>query len=160
MSNVVTNRTLAALDTVQGALGRGYMKTGDTREELLYAKNIEAKFEKKKTNFKVLGTLQDKHRAGGWSGSGSMNIYYCTSVFRQMAHKYATTGVDTYFDLVLENDDPGSNVGKQIILLKNVNIDDITLFMVDVDAEYLEEDVSFTFEGFEILQDFDPVAGE
>ena len=89
-----------------------------------------------------------------------MTIFYCTSLFRQMAQKYAKTGVDTYFDLVLENDDEGSNVGKQVVLLKNVNVDDITLFLVDADAEFLEEDISFTFEGFEILQDFAPVVGE
>ena len=156
----MNKRTLAALDTVRGALGKGYAKIGDSREELLYAKNIEANFEKQKSSFKALGTLQEKHRAGGWSGSGSMTIFYCTSIFRQMAHEYATTGVDTYFDLLLENDDEGSNVGKQVILLKNVNLDDITLFLVDVDAEFLEEDISFTFEGFEILQDFAPVVGE
>ena len=158
--NVVPNRTLAAIDIVRGALGRCYMTIDGNREEMLWTKNIETNIEKEKTSFRVLGTLNRKNRAGGWTGTGSMNIFYCTTVFRQMMYKYAKTGVDTYFDMVLENNDEGSNVGKQIILLKNVNIDDVVLFKIDVDADELDEDVNFTFEGFEILEDFAPVAGE
>ena len=156
----LNERTLQAIDTVHGALGRAYINIDGSREELLYAKNVDVNFEKTKIGINVLGTVVTKHRTGGWTGTGSMVIYYCTSLFRRLAHKYAKTGQDIYFEMVLENNDPGSNIGRQSILLKNVNLDDTSLFLIDVDAEVLEEDISFTYEDFEILEEFNPVAGE
>ncbi|MEM5780335.1 MAG: phage tail tube protein, partial [Bacillota bacterium] len=65
------------------------------------------------------------------------------------------TGVDAYFDLVVENDDPSSAAGKQVILLSGVNLDSTVLTKLDGDSDDpLEEDVDFTFEDFEILTGF------
>jgi len=156
----LNNKTLQALDTIRGAMGRCYMTVDGNREEMLYTRNVEANAEKEKIALRVMGTLTTKHRSGGWTGTGSMNIYYATSVFRRMMYKYAKTGVDTYFDMVLENNDEGSNIGRQVIMLKRVNIDSVVLFNVDTETEVLDEDVNFTFEDFEILEDFQPVVGE
>jgi len=156
----MSQRTLKAIDTVRGSLGKAYITINGNREELLYAKNIDIVMDKNKIEVPVLGSVVTKHRAGGWTGTGSMTIYYATSLFRQLMHQYSVTGEDTYFDMVLENSDAGSTLGRQVILLKNCNIDNISVFKVDVEAEYLDEDLDFTYEGWEILESFNPVVGE
>ena len=37
-----------------------------------------------------------------------MTIYYVTSLFRELMLDYIRSGKDTYFDLVVVNDDPNS----------------------------------------------------
>jgi len=156
----MSQKTLAALDTIFGALGRAYITVDGSREELLYAKNIEATVEKNKVELSVLGQTGKKHKAGGWNGTGSMTIYYCTTLFRDMMLKYMKTGVDTYFDLVIENMDPGSHIGRQTLLLKRCNLDNVILSKIDIEEEAMEEEVNFTFEDADLLNRFSPIIGE
>ncbi|EJW14720.1 phage XkdN-like protein [Paenibacillus alvei DSM 29] len=81
-----------------------------------------------------------------------MTIYYMTSMFRQMMLDYMNHGKDTYFDIQIINEDPTSSVGKQTIVLQGVNLDSMVIASLDTDAEALEEDIDFTFEGV-IMQD-------
>lgn len=158
--NVVAPRTLSAEDTVRGQLGRVFTVINGNREEMLEAKNIEARINKNKIEMRVMGTLTTKHRGAGWTGTGSMTVYYTTSHFRRMAEQYAKDGIDTYFDMYLYNDDEGSNIGQQIIHLKRVNLNDITIFLQNIEDDILEEDMDFTFEDFTILEDFRPIVGD
>jgi hypothetical protein len=74
--------------------------------------------------------------------------------------KYMKTGIDTYFDLQVTNEDPTSTVGKQTIVLKDCNLDEVSMAMFDVDTEVLEEDMSFTFDDVDLLDKFGkPVLG-
>ena len=52
-----------------------------------------------------------------------MTVYYVTSLFRQLMLQYMKDGVDTYFDIVVINDDPQSAFGSQSVVLKNCNLD-------------------------------------
>lgn len=77
-----------------------------------------------------------------------------TTEYRKMALKYAKTGVDTNFQMTITNEDPTSSIGAQTIVLYNVNIDSTDLAKLDVDAEVLDEEVAFTFDDFDILDEF------
>lgn len=146
--------TLNFKDTINGAEGRAYTTIDGNIELMFYLKKLEAKAEKKKTEGKTIGNRATQHKANGWNGTGSMTIYYITSKFREMMLDYIKTGRDVYFDIQIVNEDPTSDVGKQTIALKKVNIDSVVLAKIDVDAETLDEEVSFTFEGYEILDAF------
>lgn len=152
--------TLKAWDAINGAEGICYAVIDGNQEEMIYVKNIEAKIEKEKSEIKVLGQTGAKHKANGWKGSGSMNMYYVTSAFRKMMVEYIKTGKDTYFDLYIVNEDPSSEIGRQQIWLKQVNIDSIVIGKLDIDSTELDEDIEFTFNDVEILQEFDQVIGE
>lgn len=156
--------TLKAWDAINGAEGKVYADIEidgvKTREEMLYVKKVEAKVEKNKSEIKVLGQTGAKHKANGWKGSGSMTIYYATSLFRKLMLDYMKTGKDTYFTLYIENEDPSSEIGRQAIVLKQVNLDDVILAKVDVDSTELDEEISFTFNDADILNEFDAVVGE
>lgn len=52
-----------------------------------------------------------------------------------------------------------SRVGRQTVILKDCNIDGGVLTKFDANAEYLEEEMDFTFEDFEMPETFAPLAG-
>mgnify|MGYP000870971222 FL=1 len=148
-------KTLNAPDTISGKEGRAYAKINGNNEELFFAKAIEANIEKSKSEVKSIGKRMTGHKVTGLNGTGSMTMYYLTPLFRNLLAEYKKTGVDLYFDLVVENDDPTSPAGKQTVLLIGCNLDSTVLAKLDGDSDDpLEEDADFTFEDFDILTPF------
>jgi len=150
---------LKAGDVISGqeAVGRMTIKKSDGTsqvEDMLWAKKIEAKAEINKTPIRTLGKRGEQNKPAGWKGSGSMTIYYVTSLFRRMIMQYIKTGVPVYFDMLVTNDDPASSIGRQTVLLKNCSIDSAILTSIDVDADALDESVDFTFDDAELLEEF------
>lgn len=148
-------KTLNAPDTISGKEGRAYAKINGNNEELFFAKSVEANVDKNKSEVKSIGKRMTGHKVTGLNGTGSMTLYYLTPLFRSMIADYKKTGVDLYFDMVIENEDPQSSAGKQSILLMGCNIDSTVLAKLDGDSDDpLEEDTDFTFEDFAILTPF------
>ena len=146
---------LKSFDPISGKEGVAYAQINGNNEELFFAKTIEASVEKAKSEIKAIGRRMTGHKTTGMSGSGSMTLYYLTPLFRQMLKQYKDTGVDIYFDLVVENNDPSSSAGKQTVLLMDCNLDSVLLTKLDGDSDDpLEEDADFTFEDYDILQEF------
>lgn len=141
-------------DTISGQEGRAYATINKNVEEMFYVKTLEATIEKKKAEGKTLGRRGTQHKATGWSGTGSMTIYYITSLFRQQTLDYIKTGKDVYFDITIVNEDPSSSVGKQTVTLKNVNLNSVIIAKLDTESEMLDESIEFTFEDVEILDSF------
>lgn len=122
------------------------------------AKTIEANVEKNKSEIKAIGKRMTGHKTTGANGSGSMTLYYMTPIFRAMLKQWKETGVDVYFDMVVENDDQESSAGKQAILLIGCNLDSVVLAKLDGDSDdALDEDVDFTFEDFDIMTAFEKI---
>ena len=155
MNNAVMN----AKDAVSASLAECYVSIGDNRYNFMQAINLEAKFEKTKTEVPILGRTGKGNKATGWKGTGSATFHYNTSVFRELMKRYKDTGEDVYFDIQVTNDDPTSAVGRQTVILKDCNIDGVVLAKFDSDAEYLDEDMDFTFEDFEMPETFRRLAG-
>ena len=148
-------RTLNAPDTISGKEGRAYAKINGNNEELFMAKTIEANVEKNKSEIKAIGKRMTGHKTTGANGAGSMTLYYMTPLFRAMIKQWKETGVDVYFDMVVENDDQESSAGKQTTLLIGCNLDSVVLAKLDGDSDdALDEYVDFTFEDFDILTPF------
>ncbi|MCI8806421.1 MAG: phage tail tube protein [Clostridiales bacterium] len=152
--------TLKAWDAINGAAGRCVATIGSDIEDMIYVKNIKAKVEKRKSEIKVLGQTGAKHKANGWRGTGTMTMYYATTLFRKMIDTYIRDGVDTYFQLLIENDDPSSEIGRQTIILKQVNINNIDIAKLDINSTELDEEIEFTFNDVEIRNEFNQVVGE
>lgn len=151
---------LKAGDTVSGQEATATMtiKNQDgttTIENMFFAKNLDAKCTINKTPVKTLGKRGEQHKPNGWTGSGTMDIYYVTSLFRKMAAQYIKTGIPVYFNLTVTNEDPGSSVGSQTTVLKDCSLDSVTLAKFDVDSDVLDESIDFTFDDAEILDEFD-----
>lgn len=156
---------LKAGDTISGQEAAASMLVkapdGSTSvENAFWAKNLEATVKVEKTDVYTLGKRGVQYKPNGWSGSGSMTIYYITSLFRKMALQYIKTGVPAYFDLTVTNNDPGSSVGTQTVILKNCTLDSVIVAKFDVESEVLDESVEFTFDDVDILDEFvEPTLG-
>ncbi|NEN84364.1 phage tail tube protein [Paenibacillus elgii] len=147
-------KVLHARDTISGQEGRAYATINGNKEEMFYVKKLEAKVEKEKAEIKALGRRGTQSKAKGWKGTGSMTIYYITTLFREMMNEYMVSGKDTYFDITVTNEDPSSSVGMQTVIIKNVNLDSVIMASLDTGSDTLEEEISFTFDGIEIKDRF------
>ena len=107
----------------------------------------------------ILGRTGKGNKTTGWKGSGSATFHYNTSIFREQLYRYKETGQDVYFDIQITNEDPTSSVGRQTIILKDCNVDGGILAKFDADAEYLDEDLDFTFEDWEMPEQFSHLQG-
>ena len=74
-------------------------------------------------------------------------------------YRFQNTGKDVYFDIQVTNEDTSSSVRRQTIILNDCNIDNLVLARFDADAEYLEDEFDFTFEGFEMPEAFADIPG-
>lgn len=146
-------------DAVFASLAECYATIEGVRYNLMQAINLEAKMEKNKTEVPILGKTGKGNKASGWTGSGSATFHFNQSVFRKFMLEYKNSGLDFYFDIQITNSDPTSAVGEQTIILKDCNLDSILLAKFDADGEYLDEDMDFTFEDWEMPQLFTELEG-
>lgn len=154
MSNVMN-----AKDAVSASLAECFVTIDGNRYNFMQAINLEATFEKNKSEIPILGKTGKGNKATGWKGTGSATFHYNTSIFRELMLRYKNTGEDVYFDIQVTNEDATSSVGRQTVILKDCNIDGGILTKFDADAEYLDEDMDFTFEDFEIPEKFTMLSG-
>ena len=155
----MSNNTMNARDAVSASLAECYVTIDNTRYNFMQAINLGASVEKTKSEVPILGRTGKGNKTTGWKGTGSATFHYNTSIFRDLLHNYKKTGEDIYFDIQVTNEDPTSSVGRQTVILKDCNMDGGILAKFDADAEYLDEDMDFTFEDFEIPEHFERLAG-
>ena len=151
------NTIMNAKDTVSASLAECFATIDGKRYNLMQAINLEAKFDKNKSEVPILGKTGKGNKSTGWKGTGSATFHYNTSLFRELLYKFKETGEDTYFDIQVTNEDPTSSVGRQTVILKDCNIDGGVL--AKFDADDLDEDMDFTFEDFEIPEKFSLLDG-
>lgn len=145
---------LRAGDTISGQEGKATAIINGEVKDMFYIKTLEATVEKNKVEVRTLGKRGVQHKTTGWSGTGSMTIYYVTSDFLKMAQNYIKNGVDTYFTITIENNDPTSTIGTQTVTLFDVNINSIPITKVSVEDEVLETDLDFTFQDMDVINTF------
>jgi len=156
---MLSNQIMNAKDTVSASLAECFATINGNRYNLMQAINLEAKFEKTKSEVPILGRTGKGNKTTGWKGTGSATFHYNTSIFRELLYLYKETGQDVYFDIQVTNEDPTSSVGRQTIIFKDCNVDGGILAKFDADAEYLDEDLDFTFEDFEMPEKFSMLNG-
>lgn len=147
-------------DAISGKQAKAYVTINGRVLELFYAKTGEATIEKNKVDVPVLGKTNTPQRSAGWSGSGTLTIYYVTSEFRQLMLNYIKTGQDFWFDLLVTNDQPGSSAGRQTVKLSGCNLDSVIAMRFDATSDdMLEEELPFTFSDYDIDEQFKTITG-
>lgn len=150
---------MKASDTISGSLAECFVTIGRRRYNAMQIINLEAAFEKIKAEVPILGRTGKGNKATGWKGTGKGTMHYNTSIFRKLAERYKETGEDLYFEVQVANEDPTSTVGRQTVILKDCNLGSVVLAKFDASAEYLDEDVEFTFDDFAIPEAFRDLKG-
>ena len=147
-------KTMNARDTISASLAECFITIEGNRYNFAQMISLEANFKKSKSKVPILGKTGKGNKSTGWEGSGSAKMHYNQSILRDLMYRYKETGEDVYFDIQVTNEDPTSTIGRQTVILKDCNLDGGILTKFDADAEYLDEDVDFTFEDFEIPEKF------
>lgn len=145
---------LQAEDAVNGAEGTCTAVINKEVVEIMELMNITATIDKNKSDFRALGSRATQHKTTSWSGTGSATVRYVSSRWAKLVVDYVKTGKDTYFDIVVTNQDPGSATGRQVIRLSKCNLDGTDIAKLDIDAEFLDQEINFTFSDVDILTEF------
>lgn len=145
-------------DAINGKQGKAFLSLDGENHELFSIKKFQADVEYQKADFKVVGTTTVQQKTTGAKKTGTMTIYYGTPLFIQMAQEYEKTGKVVYFDMQIENEDPGTSVGKQTVAYYGCSLDKIPLSILDSDTDFLEEEVGFSYTSFEVLNNFNDPA--
>ena len=154
-----TAETMHAKNAISGSMAKCFANIRDKRINFMMAIKLEATMEKTKVEVPILGRTGKGNKATGWKGTGSATFHFNSSIIRELAAQYAQTGQDFYFDIQVVNEDPTAQVGKQTVLLIDCNIDKVVLAKFDAGADYLEEDLDFTFEDFKLVEKFTEMQG-
>ena len=90
----MADRTIMnAKDAVSASLAECFVTIGDNRYNFMQAINLEANFEKNKTEVPILGKVGMGHKAAGGKGTWSGTAHYNQSIFCKIADAYQKTGV-------------------------------------------------------------------
>lgn len=146
--------TMHAKDAIHGAQGRAYITIEGVRYLFAQLINLEARMDKTKTQVPIMGRTGKGNKSTGWEGTGSATFHFNTSMFRRLLKRYKDTGEDIYFDIQVTNEDTSSSVGRQTTILIDCNLDGGLLASLDADAEYLEDSIDFTFEDWDMPEEF------
>ena len=153
------NSFMHARDAVSASLAECFVTIGESRYNFMQAIDLEAVVERTKTEVPILGQTGRGNKATGWKGRGSATFHYNTSIFRELLYQFKARGEDVYFDIQISNEDPTSAAGRQTVVLKGCNINSGILAKFDADADFLSEELDFTFEDFEIPEVFTKLDG-
>lgn len=141
---------VTAPDLIEGNGGSVQITIDGTLHEIAQIRTLSAEIDKEKFDFKVMGKRGRQHKATGWNGTGDVTVYFTSSFFTKILIDYANGGKDIYAEIVVENAqiDGGKS---QRVWLGDVNFDSGTIANIDVDADYLEQDLAFTFSEVALL---------
>ena len=148
---------MTADKAISGSQGTVWITYNDTGERFCFARliNLEAKAKLNKTALPVLGRTGKVHKVGSWEGEGSAKMYYCDSTMRQRVAEYKKTGKMFTMDIEVYNDDETSSLDAQAVTLKECLLDEIIVAKIDAESEYLDEEISFTFDDFDVPDTFE-----
>lgn len=141
-------------DALNGKSGKAFVTVNGRNQEIFSLKKFQSDAEFQESDFKVVGTTLVQKKTTGVTLTGSMTIYYGTPLFIEMLQTYLKTGRLPYFTIQVTNDDPSASVGTQTVALYNCKLSKVPVSMLDADAEWLEEEVSFSYTNVEVLNAF------
>ncbi len=148
-----------AKDAVYGSLAECYITIEGRRYNFMSMTDFESKWEVKITDVPVLGKVGMGHKAAGGKGTWKGTAHYNQSHFRKIADNYQKTGVMPYFEIQVSNEDPTSAAGRQTIIHRDCICDEFLLAKFKAGEEILDEDLSGTFENWDMPETFAELEG-
>lgn len=157
---IMAFHTMQAKDTLAGNRGECYVIIDGRRINFMSAVKVVATVEKTKVTVPILGQKMKGNKTINLQGTGTATFHYNTSVFRKAMKHFKNTGEDLYFDMIIINDDPTSQAKRQTTTLKGCNLNKVIVAQIDANNDkYLEEEIDFTFEDWDIPEEFEELDG-
>lgn len=152
-------KTMEAFDAVSGSLAECYITISGKRYNFMQLTKFESKIEKTSIEVSILGRTGKGHKSGPWKGSWSGTAHYNQSIMRQMMLDYKNTGTDVPFTIQVTNEDPASTIGRQTVVHKGCLTSGGILSKFDASSDTLDEEISGTFDDFELPEKFKMLNG-
>ena len=146
-------------DAISARLAECFITVNGNRYNFMQMIDFEGKIDKTKMEVPILGKTGSGNKAAGWKGTFTGTAHYNQSVMRQMLVDYKNTGEDTYFEIQVTNEDPTAAVGRQTVIFMDCNLDGGVMAKFDANGEYLDEEISGTFEDFAMPETFNVLDG-
>lgn len=146
-------------DAPYGSYAEAYITINGDRYKMIQFKEFNSDLETSIKEVEILGQTNMGHKPAGNNGKWSAKAYYNQSVMRKVALEYQNSGFMPYFDIQTSNWDKTSDIGRQTIILKDCLIDKFNLAKFKAGSDILEEDLSGTFETFEMPEEFNLLQG-
>lgn len=148
-----------ANDTLQASLAECFITIRDKRYNFMQLINFESNMDIKTTEVPILGRTGKGNKPAGWTGTWKAKAHYNQSVIRDVMYEYKKTGAMPDISIQVTNEDQGTSVGRQTIILLGVIIKGGILAKFDADAEILDEDIEGTFDDWEMPEKFSLLSG-
>ncbi len=155
----MTNTIMNAKDAVYGSLAECFITLDGNRYLLMNITEFESKWETSIADVPILGKVGMGHKSAGGKGTWSGTAHYNQSIFRKVADTYQKTGVMPYFEIQVTNEDATSAVGRQTIVHHDCLCDTFVLAKFQAGEELLEEELSGTFESWDMPESFAMLPG-
>lgn len=147
--------SMAAYRAIRGNAGSVCVKLGGNNYEIGAIVSFKATLEISNSEVKSVGATMVGHKQGMVSGSFEATIQYNVPIFRTYIETYVKKGTMGRLQFTVINEDPNSGVGTQKVIIKNALLDSVPLTSVDADSDVLTDDISGTFDDFQIVNSFE-----
>ncbi len=154
-----SNATMNAKDAIYGGLEECFITIDGRRYNFMNMTDFESKWDVNITDVPILGKVGMGHKSAGGKGTWKGTAYYNQSHFRVMADNYQKTGVMPYFEIQVSNEDPNSSVGRQTIIHRDCLCDSFILAKFEAGEETMSEELSGTFESWDLPEKFKELEG-
>lgn len=151
--------TMNARDALHGSQAECYVTIDGNRYNFMQMTEFEGKFDLNIVDVPILGRVTKGHKTAGGSGTWSGTAYFNQSQLRIMLRNYKDTGVMSPFEIQVTNEDKSSAVGRQTIIYKDCLFDALILSKFSAGEDLLDEEISGTFEDFEMPEWFELLDG-
>ena len=121
--------------------------------------SIESKWDINIVKVPLLGKVGAGHKPAGGEGTWSGTAYFNQSHMREIADEYQKTGIFPPFEIQVTNEDPATAVGQQTIVHHGCLFDSVVLSKFQAGEDLLEEDLSGTFESWDMPRRFNSLPG-
>ena len=151
VKTVTSNNVIRGRDVLNSNLGTAYIEINGRMFEL---RNISATVEMVKEDVMLINDVMCKHKCVAARGSGSFEIYTGVRDYSTMIRSYINTHHGLYFTITFEMYDPESTRGRRNVTLYDCLIDQHVLGMLNTENGILSEEMGFTFDEYNINEDF------
>lgn len=147
-------------EQVLGSLAEAYVTIKGNRYKLFNLISFEGSVSISSKTRGILGRTGKVSYPTGWSGSWKATISYNTPIFRKLIYEFKKTGVFPAFEISVSNENSTGTIGRQTVVYKGCYIESAILSKIDIEADgELNEDISGTFNDFELPEQFGVMAG-
>ena len=158
--SATNNPIMHARDAVYGSEAKMFVTLNDRRYNFLHMTDFEGVYTINSQQVRIMGKIGFGNKAAGGAGTWSGTAHFNQSIFRKVADHYQKTGEMPYFEIQTTNADRTSRVGSQTIVYHDCLITgDLILSKIVAGDQLLDEDISGTFESWDMPQTFNDLEG-